>query len=151
MALIHRACLPEEGWTVPDLKRFARDYPNRAAKVIVGSASDGSRPQVLGTLLYMTDAETCRVRRVCIRPDTQRYGLGRHALAALTGASSPVRRSLFTARVDVRRWQAAALFRDADFAAAAELVRYGRDRGLEGWWFTLARAEAPRRVLAGAG
>lgn len=148
---LYHDCSPDEEWTPEDISKFMHsgrsDGRINVLKVLtIQHDSDAWGDQVVGSLLYSLEGDTCRVRRICVHRDWRRQGLGQYMLDQLIGPQSVVRKARFTARVDLRRWQAACLFKKAGFACAAQLVRR---EGREFWQFSLTRSKTKRKVMAG--
>lgn len=144
---LHRCCFPGEGWRKEDFDKFARGRAGRAnvVKVAVGEVTG----TVYASLLYTTDAQSCRVRRVAVWPDHRRLGLARFAVNALCGPASLVRRRLFLARVLETNAAAQLFFSKGmrfQFDAARPRKRHP-DSGLEYYEFTYAKPDVP--VLGG--
>jgi ribosomal-protein-alanine N-acetyltransferase len=111
---LHRRCFPREGWTAEDFVRFAA-RPGNHLKVLTVDEESESEPEVLGSLLFSLDPGTCRVRRVAVRQDHRRRGLGAFLINRLVRPRGPIDRRRFEARVRERNLPAQLLLRKFDF------------------------------------
>lgn len=138
---IHRACFPDESWKAEDFQRFIDNKSNRnnVVKAIVGE-----RGVVYGSLLYTVEADAIRVRRLAVRPDVRRLGMGSFALQTLCGPNSPIRRKLFIARVREDNFPAIMLLKQAGFMFDPKKKRdRDAERGVDLYEFVKVKTEVP--------
>ena len=115
---LHRCCFPQENWTQKDFDRFMAKRSSNVVKVLVREGDN--EPIVYGSFLYTLEVSTCRIRRVAVWPDYRRQGLASFMLNTMISPRSPVRRSVFTARIGRDNFDAKHFFESMGFVTAGE-------------------------------
>jgi len=136
VAAVLRQCYPQEAWTALDVQRFAA-APGNGVKAL-GLGDDG---YAVGAVLYRVTDTAAQIARVAVNPRLRRCRAAAYAVRTLTGPASPVRRSVYEARVHEMNTAGIALALRCGFTPAGVAREHYRD-GRDAYLFRLVR-EAP--------
>lgn len=139
VAAVLRQCYPQEAWTALDVERFAATPGNGVKALALGD--DG---YAVGALLYRQTETTAEIARVAVTPKLRRCRAAAYAVRAMTGPASPVRRSVYEARVHEMNEAGIALALKCGFAPAGVAREHYRD-GRDAYVFRLAKESPVRR------